>query len=60
LCAGTSKDFYYRENSFDLLSLLIPFLQNMLGQEGMGFKIAMGAFDRTRPPVRAKLFNIID
>ena len=23
----------------------------MLGAEGMGFKIAMGAFDKTRPPV---------
>lgn len=26
---------------------------NVLGAEGMGFKIAMGAFDRTRPPVAA-------
>lgn len=25
--------------------------QNLLGEEGLGFKIAMGAFDRTRPPV---------
>ena len=25
--------------------------ENVLGAEGMGFKIAMGAFDRTRPPV---------
>ena len=25
--------------------------QNVLGAEGAGFKIAMGAFDRTRPPV---------
>ncbi|KAK6195907.1 hypothetical protein SNE40_001236 [Patella caerulea] len=27
--------------------------ENLLGSEGMGFKIAMGAFDRTRPPVAA-------
>jgi len=27
--------------------------ENMLGVEGAGFKIAMGAFDRTRPPVAA-------
>ena len=27
------------------------FFQNLLGTEGYGFKIAMGAFDRTRPPV---------
>lgn len=26
--------------------------ENVLGQPGQGFKIAMGAFDRTRPPVR--------
>eukprot|EP00604_Paraphysomonas_vestita_P003154 CAMPEP_0174820976 /NCGR_PEP_ID=MMETSP1107-20130205/5145_1 /TAXON_ID=36770 /ORGANISM="Paraphysomonas vestita, Strain GFlagA" /LENGTH=336 /DNA_ID=CAMNT_0016037353 /DNA_START=322 /DNA_END=1333 /DNA_ORIENTATION=+ len=25
--------------------------ENVLGQEGIGFKIAMGAFDNTRPPV---------
>ena len=25
--------------------------ENMLGSEGVGFKIAMGAFDNTRPPV---------
>ncbi len=24
---------------------------NVLGSEGQGFKIAMGAFDNTRPPV---------
>ena len=29
------------------------FLQNVIGAEGAGFKIAMGAFDRTRPPVAA-------
>ncbi|XP_076436280.1 medium-chain specific acyl-CoA dehydrogenase, mitochondrial-like [Babylonia areolata] len=28
-------------------------VENVLGQEGMGFKIAMGAFDKTRPPVAA-------
>jgi acyl-CoA dehydrogenase len=27
--------------------------ENVLGSEGMGFKMAMGAFDRTRPPVAA-------
>jgi len=27
--------------------------ENVLGAEGAGFKIAMGAFDRTRPPVAA-------
>ncbi|XP_071115631.1 medium-chain specific acyl-CoA dehydrogenase, mitochondrial-like isoform X2 [Haliotis cracherodii] len=27
--------------------------ENVLGQEGVGFKIAMGAFDKTRPPVAA-------
>lgn len=27
--------------------------ENVLGAEGMGFKIAMGAFDNTRPPVAA-------
>ena len=26
-------------------------VQNVLGEEGVGFKIAMGAFDKTRPPV---------
>ena len=26
-------------------------VQNVLGEEGIGFKIAMGAFDKTRPPV---------
>lgn len=33
-----------------LLTSLMYF-QNVLGSEGMGFKIAMGAFDKTRPPV---------
>lgn len=27
--------------------------ENVLGSEGIGFKIAMGAFDKTRPPVAA-------
>ncbi|XP_064616078.1 medium-chain specific acyl-CoA dehydrogenase, mitochondrial-like [Liolophura sinensis] len=27
--------------------------ENVLGEEGIGFKIAMGAFDKTRPPVAA-------
>jgi len=27
--------------------------ENILGSEGMGFKLAMGAFDHTRPPVAA-------
>lgn len=27
--------------------------ENVLGTEGVGFKIAMGAFDKTRPPVAA-------
>lgn len=27
--------------------------QNVLGAEGAGFKVAMGAFDRTRPAVAA-------
>jgi acyl-CoA dehydrogenase len=32
-------------------NVLIP-EENRLGEVGDGFKIAMGAFDRTRPPVR--------
>eukprot|EP01147_Barroeca_monosierra_P002482 gene2482-5412_t len=32
--------------------LVVP-AENVLGKEGDGFKIAMGAFDRTRPPVAA-------
>ena len=28
-------------------------LKNLLGKEGVGFKIAMGAFDETRPGVAA-------
>jgi len=27
--------------------------ENVIGSEGMGFKMAMGAFDKTRPPVAA-------
>ena len=32
--------------------------QNVLGEEGMGFKVAMGCFDRTRPPVAAGAVGI--
>lgn len=32
--------------------------ENVLIGEGAGFKIAMGAFDKTRPPVRL-YFNLI-
>ena len=31
---------------------------NRLGEEGFGFKIAMGAFDRTRPPVAAAAIGL--
>ncbi|XP_052090961.1 medium-chain specific acyl-CoA dehydrogenase, mitochondrial-like isoform X1 [Mytilus californianus] len=30
--------------------VLVP-AENVLGQEGLGFRLAMGAFDKTRPPV---------
>lgn len=30
----------------------------MLGKEGTGFKIAMAAFDRTRPPVAASAVGL--
>lgn len=33
--------------------------ENVLIGEGAGFKIAMGAFDKTRPPVRLPVFNLI-
>ena len=33
-------------------------LQNVLGAEGAGFKIAMGAFDQTRPPVAASAVGL--
>ena len=36
---------------FRFQSFKFQYLQNVLGAEGMGFKIAMGAFDKTRPPV---------
>ena len=36
---------------------MVIFFQNVLGTEGIGFKIAMGAFDRTRPPV-SSLVNL--
>ena len=32
------------------------YFQNVLGTEGVGFKIAMGAFDKTRPPVCYHMF----
>lgn len=33
--------------------------ENVLIGEGAGFKIAMGAFDKTRPPVRSLILNSI-
>ncbi|CAC5424922.1 ACADM [Mytilus coruscus] len=30
--------------------VLVP-AENVLGQEGLGFRLAMGAFDKTRPPI---------
>lgn len=27
--------------------------ENVVGAEGLGFRLAMGAFDKTRPPVAA-------
>ena len=38
--------------------VLVP-KENVLIGEGVGFKIAMGAFDRTRPTVICRLLNII-
>ena len=38
--------------------VLVP-KENVLMGEGAGFKIAMGAFDRTRPTVICRLLNII-
>ena len=35
-----------------LEDVIVP-AENVLGAEGQGFKVAMGAFDRTRPPVAA-------
>lgn len=35
--------------------VLVP-KENVLGAEGAGFKIAMGAFDRTRPTVNYQTF----
>lgn len=32
--------------------------ENVLIEEGAGFKIAMGSFDKTRPPVSTLLFDI--
>ena len=37
----------------NVLKIAFELPQNVLGSEGIGFKIAMGAFDRTRPPVAA-------
>ena len=37
----------------NFLSCFFLSFQNVLGSEGLGFKIAMGAFDFTRPPVAA-------
>lgn len=42
MCADTRPVF------FD--NVVVP-QENVLGSEGQGFKIAMGAFDNTRPPV---------
>ena len=36
--------------------VLVP-KENLLAGEGHGFKIAMGAFDKTRPPVRLLYFS---
>lgn len=33
-------------------------VENVLIAEGSGFKIAMGAFDKTRPPVRAQCLSL--
>lgn len=38
--------------------VLVP-KENVLIGEGAGFKIAMGAFDQTRPPVQLSLFLVI-
>ena len=32
--------------------------ENVLIGEGAGFKVAMGAFDKTRPPVAAVMMHI--
>lgn len=32
--------------------------KNVLGREGDGFKVAMGAFDRTRPAVKFNLQHL--
>lgn len=32
--------------------------ENVLIGEGVGFKIAMGAFDKTRPPVSLSCYNL--
>jgi hypothetical protein len=33
--------------------------ENVLGAEGQGFKVAMGAFDNTRPPVAAGEWRVV-
>ncbi len=35
------------------INLKFNFLKNVIATEGIGFKLAMGAFDKTRPPVAA-------
>lgn len=42
--------FSNKETNTDMLMNYFTF-QNVLTAEGAGFKIAMGAFDKTRPPV---------
>ena len=42
--------------TFSGSQLRLSLFQNVLGQEGIGFKIAMGAFDKTRPPVSTTVF----
>jgi hypothetical protein len=34
--------------------------ENLLLGEGAGFKIAMGAFDKTRPPVRHMISTLLE
>lgn len=38
---------------------LLCYLQNVLGVEGIGFKVAMGAFDMTRPGMASGALGII-
>lgn len=49
----SKKKIYFKFVWKSYISLfVIVHFQNVLTQEGAGFKIAMGAFDKTRPPVR--------